>query len=87
MDMAIQIQIVDGTPIVTFRVNTFAKGMNPYSTPAANQIGGQTGLFKIGTATSLEEGKLWIQTSCTPLKNRSCFASTLCRKNWVNTYI
>ena len=30
---------------------------------------GKTGLFNLGIATSLGEGKLWIHTYQTPLKN------------------
>ena len=45
--------------------NTVRKGMNPiihYSPPAIGKILGQTRFFSLGGATSLGEGKLWIQT-------------------------
>ena len=40
-------------------------------------------------ATSLGEGKLWIQTYKTPLKNWSCVASCMCRGVgiYIYTYI
>ena len=38
------------------------------SIPSYGQIGGQTELFNLSVATSLGEGKLWIQTSRTLLK-------------------
>ena len=43
--------------------NTLGKSMNPIILPPAmGKIVGQTGLFSLGEATSLGEGKLWIQT-------------------------
>ena len=43
--------------------------MNPIILPPAmGKIVGQTGFFSLGEATSLGEGKLWIQTCETPLK-------------------
>ena len=41
-----------------------------FPTPTTNyeQIVGKTGLFSLGKANSLREGKLWIQTRCTTLK-------------------
>ena len=39
------------------------KGMNPIILPLGmDVIVGQTGFFSLGEATSLGEGKLWIQT-------------------------
>ena len=37
--------------------------------PAMGKIVGQTRFFSLGEATSLGEGKLWIQTYYTPFKN------------------
>ena len=43
--------------------------MNPIILPPAmGKIVGQTRFFSLGEATSLGEGKLWIQTCETPLK-------------------
>ena len=43
--------------------NTLGKGMNPIILPPAmGKIVGQTRFFSPGEATSLGEGKLWIQT-------------------------
>ena len=59
--------------------------MNPIILPPAmGKIVGQTRFFSLGEATSLGEGKLWIQTCLTPLKKL-----TLChilpeRRGWVN---
>ena len=42
--------------------NTLGKGMNPIILPPAmDEIVGQTRFFSFGEATSLGEGKLWIQ--------------------------
>ena len=49
------------------------KGMN--TTCLFPYIVGQTGLFNLGTATSVGEGKHWIQTCYTLLKNWPCVAS------------
>ena len=48
---------------VHFRANTIGKGMNPLILPPAmGKIVGRTRFFSLGEATSLGEGKLWIQT-------------------------
>ena len=48
---------------VHFRANTLGKGMNPLILPPAmGKIVGRTRFFSLGEATSLGEGKLWIQT-------------------------
>ena len=47
----------------TFNTNTIGKVMNPIIIPSAmSKLVGQTRLFSLGWATSLGEGKLWIQT-------------------------
>ena len=49
--------------------NTLVKVMNPtILSPAVGKIVGQTELLSFGMTTSLEEGKLWIQTFETPRK-------------------
>ena len=50
--------------------------MNPIILlPAMGKIVGQTRFFSLGEATSLGEGKLWIQTCQTPLKKWPCVIS------------
>ena len=59
MDTATRVQILDETDCA----NTLGKGMNLIILPPAiGKIVGQTVFFSLGKATSLEEGKLWIQT-------------------------
>ena len=60
---------------ISHSANTLEKGMNPTRLPWA--LGRQTRLFDLGMATSLGEGKLWIQTSYTSLKNWPCVATWL----------
>ena len=73
------------TDCISHSTNTLGKGMNPIILPPAmGKIVGQTRFFSLGEATSLGEGKLWIQTCLTPLKKL-----TLCyilpeRRGWVN---
>ena len=44
---------------ISLSTNTLGKGMNPIILPPAmGKIVGQTGLFSLGKATSLGEGKL-----------------------------
>ena len=63
MDMATQVQILDETDCISHSTNTLGKGMNPIILPPAmGKIVGQTRFFSLGEATSLGEGKLWIQT-------------------------
>ena len=48
---------------ISHSTNSLGKGMNPNILPAAmGKIVGQTRFFSLGEATSLGEGKLWIQT-------------------------
>ena len=64
MDTATRVQILDETDCILHRTNTLGKGMNPIILPPAmDKIVGQTRFFSLGEATSLGEGKLWIQTS------------------------
>ena len=56
-------QILDETDCISHCINTLGKGMNPIiSPPAMGKIVGQTRFLSFGEATSLGEGKLWIQT-------------------------
>ena len=50
------------------------------------QIVGQTEFFSLGKSTRLGKRKLWIQTSCTPLKIWPGVISCLWRKCWINTF-
>ena len=52
------VQILDETDCISHNTNTLGKGMNPIILPLV----GQTRFFSLGEATSLGEGKLWIQT-------------------------
>ena len=59
--------------------------MNPIILPPAmGKIEGQTVFFSFGKATSLGEGKAWIQTCWTPLKNWPCVIS--CSSGGVGKY-
>ena len=63
MDTATQVQFLDETDCISHSTNTLGKGMNPIILPPAmGKTVGQTGFFSLGEATSLGEGKLWIQT-------------------------
>ena len=63
MDTAARVKILDETDSISHGTNTLGKSMNPIILhPAMGKIGGQTGFFSLGEATSLGEGKLWIQT-------------------------
>ena len=63
MNTAIQVQTLDEAVCISLSTNTLGKGMNPtILPPAMGKIIGQIGLFSFGMATSLGEGKLWIQT-------------------------
>ena len=63
MDMATRVQIPDKAVCVSHNANTLGKGMSPtlFSQAMLKMIR-QIGLFNLGRATSLGEGKLWIQT-------------------------
>ena len=59
MDSATQVQILNEAVCFLSCANTLRKGMNPTIFPSAmDKIVGQTGLFKLGVAASLGEGKL-----------------------------
>ena len=58
MDTVTRVQILDEPVYISYSNSTLGKGINP----AFGQIAEQTELFNIGMATSLGEGKLWIQT-------------------------
>ena len=59
--------------------------MNPIILPPAmGKIVGQTGFFSLGEATSLGEGKLWIQPVKLCLKNWPCVIS--CPSGGVGKY-
>ena len=63
MDTATRVQILDENDCISHNTNTLGKGMNPIILPPAmDKIVGQTDFFSLGEATSLGEGKLWIQT-------------------------
>ena len=63
MDTATRVQILDDTDCISHSTNAIGKGMNPIILPPAmGKIVGQTRFFSLGEATSLGEGKLWIQT-------------------------
>ena len=76
MDTATRVQILDENDCFSHSTNIFGKSMNPIILPPAmGKIVGQTGFFSLVEATSLGEGKLWIQTCYTPLKNWPCVIS------------
>ena len=50
------------------------------------QIVGQVGLFNLSVATSLREGKFWIQTSWTPLE-KLILCHILFIEEWKDKYI
>ena len=62
MDMANLVQLLDKAVCILCSINTLGKGMNPTILfSAVDELVRQTGLFNFGMATSLREGKLWIQ--------------------------
>ena len=63
MDPTTRVQILDETDCISYYTNTLGKGINPIILPpATGKIVGETRFFSFGEATSLGEGKLWIQT-------------------------
>ena len=67
--LSIAVQILDETDYISHSTNTLGKGMNSIILPPAmGKIVGQTRFFSLGEATSLREGKLWIQTCKLHLK-------------------
>ena len=76
MNTTTRVQILDETDCISHSTNTLGKGMNPIILPpTTGKIVGRTRFFSLGEATSLGEGKLWIQTCKTPLKNWPCVIS------------
>ena len=61
MDTATRVQILDENDCISNCTNTLGRGMNPVIQPSS-KIVGHTRFFNLGEATSLGEGKLWIQT-------------------------
>ena len=60
--MATRVQYLDEAVCISDSTNTLGKGMNPTTLPPAmGKIVEQTEHFNLGMATSLGEGKLWIQ--------------------------
>ena len=80
MDMAHQVQNLDKAVCISYGTDTLGKDMNPTILPPSTgkQLDRQIGLCNLGMATSLEEGKLWIQICKTLFKNWPCIASYLC---------
>ena len=69
MESMTQVQILDEGVYVYFRANALLKGMIPTLLALGSGLTvEQTGLSSIDKATSLREGELWIQISCTLLK-------------------
>ena len=68
MDSATQVQTLDKAVCISHSANTLRKSINPtiLLLPVMSKIVGQSVLFNFGMATSLREGKVWIQTSCKP---------------------
>ena len=61
--------------------------MNTSVLPQLWQLVGLSGFFSLDKATSLEKEKLWIQTSCTLLKNWPCITFNLWQQSCVNECI
>ena len=88
MESVPRAQIPDGAICFSLRASVLGKGTNPFVLSLAiSKIIRQTGFFNLNKITIRSEGKLWIQTSCTLLKNWPCVASCLWRRGWVNTYL
>ena len=90
MNTATRVQILDETDCISHSTNRYE---SKYSPSSYGQIVGQTRFFSLGEATSLGEGKLWIQTCYTPLKSWPCVISCLSggvgkkrRCPWCNGY-
>ena len=63
MDTTTRFKILYETDCISHSTNTIGKGMTPIILPPAmGKIVGQTMFCRLGEATSLGEGKLWIQT-------------------------
>ena len=63
MDRIIRVQFLDETVCISHCSNTAGKGMNlTILLLALGEIGGQAGLFNLGLATNLREGKRLIET-------------------------
>ena len=59
MDTVTQVQILDEAVCISHNANTLGRYESNYL--AIREIARQTGLFSLDMATSLGEGKLWIQ--------------------------
>ena len=62
MDTTTRVQILDETDCISHWIRTFPKGISAIILPAMGKIVGQTKFLSVGEATTLGEGKLWIQT-------------------------
>ena len=70
MDLASWVQILNEVVDISLWANALGKGINPsHLLPAMGKIVGHIGFYSPDKATSIREGKLWIQTSSTLLKN------------------
>ena len=73
MDQATWVKILDESVCISHSTHTFGKAMIATNFPQLwLNNDRQTGLFNLGMASSLGDGKVWIQTSCTPLCIASC---------------
>ena len=72
MKLLTWVQILDKAMCCSLCIYTLEKGKDPFVLlPARKKNVGQTGFISLGKATSLEEGKLRIQTSFSLLKKLS----------------
>ena len=70
MESVFRVQILNGTDCVPLYANANEKGMNPFVFPCPSYGWiEQTGSFNLSTATSLGEGKFWIQSNSILFKN------------------
>ena len=71
---------------ISLHGNALGKSINPSVLPLdMNKVIKLTWFSSFSKATNLKEGKLWIQTSCTLLKNWPCVTSCLLQRGWVCT--
>ena len=68
MDIASIVKTLEEAVCISCSTNTFKKHDSICSPSSFVYILGQIGFFKLGIATCLEEGKLWIQTAKLCLK-------------------
>ena len=69
MESATQVQILDEADCVSCHSNVLEKGPNLSLLTQLSVNNRVSWLFNLGKTTSLGEWKVWIQTSCTLLKN------------------